>query len=134
MNEVPERMRLDKWLWCARFYKTRSLATAAVKAGKVLCNDARAKPARTVAPGDRLSLRRGPFRYSITVQAIPRARLSAAEAAGLYTEDEAGRAERELLAAQIRAQEAMYPRSRGRPTKRERRVLLRFTGRERRER
>ena len=60
-------IRLDKWLWCARFYKTRSIAADALKTGRVTANGDRAKPSKTVKPGDKLDIRKGPYHYVITV-------------------------------------------------------------------
>ena len=60
-------IRLDKWLWCARFYKTRSIAANALKTGKVTANGDRAKPSKTVKPGDKLDIRKGPYHHAITV-------------------------------------------------------------------
>ena len=118
--------RLDKWLWCARFYKTRALASAAVRNGKVEINDGPAKPARMIAAGDRLRIRRGPFVHEVTVLATATARKSATAAMSLYSESPGSLKARELLAAQIEADRARYPRTRGRPEKRDRRALMRF--------
>ena len=81
-----ERVRLDRWLWAARFFKTRALAAAAVAGGKVELNGARAKRAKPLAVGDRLRIRRGPFEYLVVVRALVQQRAAAAAAAGLYDE------------------------------------------------
>ena len=118
--------RLDKWLWCARFYKTRALASVAVRNGRVEIDDGQAKPSRAIAAGDRLRIRRGPFVHEVTVLATAAGRKSATAAAVLYVESPGSLKARELLAAQIEADRARYPRTRGRPEKRERRALMRF--------
>ncbi len=122
-------LRLDKWLWCARFFKTRSLAADAIKSGKIRCDGERPKPSKTVRPGDMLTIRKQAFKYEISILALPRARLSAADAARLYVETEASIQEREVTADQLKAEAAMFPRTAGRPTKRDRRDLLKFKNR-----
>lgn len=119
-------VRLDKWLWCARFYKTRRLATEAINNGKVRMDGKRLKPSRAVAPGDVISVRRGPYRHTFTVLALTGARQSAQAAAALYEELPDSIAARAEVAQQIRAGDAAAPRTRGRPTKQDRRALLRF--------
>lgn len=123
----PDAMRLDKWLWAARFYKTRSLATAAVVGGKVWLNGGRTKPAHDVRPGDELDVRRGPHaRFVVVVQRLSETRGPATSAATLYAETPESRAAREQLAEQHRLLAASAPRSE-RPTKRQRRQIVRFT-------
>jgi len=117
-------MRLDKWLWAARFFKTRSLAAQAVRAGRVAVNGARAKPARAVAAGDVLAIRQDGIEWVITVLALSRSRGSAAAARALYAESPQAREERETRAAKLRAE--ALSRDRGRPGKRARRELIRF--------
>lgn len=119
-------MRLDKWLWCARFFKTRALAATAIKTGKVHVSAERAKPGKTIMTGANLSIRRGPYEYRITVIALPHGRLGATEARQLYEEDAGSIATREQLALQLKADAISQPRLHGRPTKRERRQLLNF--------
>jgi ribosome-associated heat shock protein Hsp15 len=120
-----ERPRLDKWLWAARFYKTRSLAAEAVERGKVDVNGERAKPARHVAVGDELRIRNGPFEHVIRLRALSARRGPAREAAVLYEETEASRAGREAMAAHLRNMTAGRFES-GRPTKKDRRELQKF--------
>ena len=112
-------MRIDKWLWAARFYKTRSLASQAIEAGHVVVNGERAKPAKAVKPGDQVLVRRPPFEHSVVVKALSEKRGAAADAALLFQESEESRARRTVLAAQMKA--APQPRFRGRPTKKTRR-------------
>ena len=124
-------MRLDKWLWCARFFKTRSQAAAAIRSGKVKVGGNRPKPARTVTAGESLQIRKGPYEYRINIQALSQQRLSASAAASLYTEDPDSINEREQLAEQLKAESAAQPRPKRRPSKRERREIIRFNKRQR---
>jgi ribosome-associated heat shock protein Hsp15 len=119
-------MRLDKWLWAARFYKTRGLAQTAVAGGKVRLNDERAKPAKAIAPGDRLAIHIGEYEWLITVLALANNRGPADVARQLYEEDEMSRVRRTAQAADRRAHVAAFGERKGRPTKRERRQLERW--------
>ena len=119
-------MRLDKWLWCARFFKTRALATAAIKGNKVKVDGDTAKPSRNIQVGDEILIRKPPFEYAITVLKLSPNRLSGSLAAGLYAESPASISQRELLSSQLKAEAAAFPRTRGRPTKRDRRHIIRF--------
>jgi len=119
-------LRIDKWLWAARFFKTRSLAQAAVAGGKVKANGERVKPARAVAPGDRLAVRSGEFEWLITVKALSNQRGSAEAARKLYEEDEASRAQRLAQVADRRAHASVWGERKGRPAKRERRQMERW--------
>jgi ribosome-associated heat shock protein Hsp15 len=122
------RTRLDKWLWAARFYKTRSAATEAVLGGKVDVNGAAAKPARLVQPGDTVAVRQAPYEHVVTVTALAERRGSAAAAAALYRETDASRAARERLAEQLR----LAPRfdfAEGKPSKKDRRAFDKLRGR-----
>jgi ribosome-associated heat shock protein Hsp15 len=123
----PEKLRIDKWLWAARFFKTRALAADAVEGGKVRINEVRVKPAKGVNVGDSLFIRQGQLEYSVTVLALSARRGPAIEAAKLYRESEESRAAREVLAAQRKADAAASGDFRGRPTKRDRRHIIRFT-------
>ncbi len=133
MNEQlgVHRVRLDKWLWAARFFKTRPLATEAVSGGKVTLNGARAKPGRAVSVGDELTIRRGPFVYDVVVRGVAGRRGPADIAARLYEETEESREKRSHLAAQLQQQRALRTEQRGRPDKKERRALIRFLRRRR---
>jgi len=122
------RVRLDRWLWAARFFKTRALAAAAVGAGRVQVNGARAKRAKPVAVGDELRIRRGPFEYVVRVRGLSEHRGPPATAAALYFEDVEGRRVRERLAEQLRVAPSLRYEGKGRPTKRERREIERFRG------
>ena len=124
-----ENMRLDKWLWCARFFKTRAQAAAAINGSKIKLEDSIPKPSRTIQAGDQLCIRKGPYQFDITVLKLSTHRRSAVEAALLYEESQESIETRELLYTQLKTEAAMYPRTRGRPTKRDRREILRFTRR-----
>ena len=123
---TPEPVRLDKWLWAARFYKTRGLAAEAIAGGRIEVNGVRAKHARTVRPGDQLRLRLGPFEHLLTVRALSVRRGPAAQAALLYEEDPAGKARRLHLAEQHRLAAHAFSYGEGKPSKKERRDLLKF--------
>jgi len=126
-NEISDIViRLDKWLWCARFYKTRNIAANALKTGKVTANGDRAKPSKTVKPGDKLNIRKGPYHYAITVLDLAKSRKSAAGAALLYEESSESISERESLAAQLKAEAALTPTTKGRPSKKDRRSIIKF--------
>ena len=121
-----EDTRIDKWLWAARFFKTRSQATAAVSGGKVEVNGESAKPSKTVKPGDQVRLRIGPVEYRLTVTAIEERRGSAAVAQTLYMESADSIAERERVAAQRRFASAPAYEEKGRPSKKDRREMDRW--------
>src|SRR5438132_13540771 len=101
MSDVSQ-VRLDTWLWAARFFKTRALAAQAVDGGKVELNGARAKRAKPVQPGDRLRVRRGPFEYHVTVRGLSARRGPAAVAAALSEEDAARKHATQRHAATLR--------------------------------
>ncbi|SRR6266571_303649 len=122
------RVRLDRWLWAARFFKTRALASAAIAGGKVEVNGARAKRAKALAVGDHLRIRRGPFEYRVTVRAVSEQRRPPAQAAALYAEDPEGKRLRERLAEQLRVAPSPRYQGKGRPTKKDRREIERLEG------
>jgi ribosome-associated heat shock protein Hsp15 len=124
-------VRLDQWLWAARFFKTRSLAAQAVEGGKVELNGEKAKRGKPVRPGDTLRIRLGAFESRVTVTALAARRGSAAVAATLYREEEASRSARERLAELHRlAARIGGGLPKGRPTKRERREMDRWKTRD----
>ena len=127
--ETPEagRVRVDKWLWAARFFKTRSLATEAVEGGKVHVNGDRVKAARSLKPGDRLRIRRGRDEVELVVAALAEQRGPAAAAQTLYEETQASIDKRLALSEQRRLLGSSTPRFKGRPDKRSRRAISRFT-------
>lgn len=119
-------VRLDKWLWVARFFKTRSMAREAVAGGKVRLNGTRAKPGRAVNVGDVLGLQRGVEEYTITVVGLALRRGPATVAQSLYEESEASRSARERLAEQRKLEHQHHPERERRPDKRQRRRLVQF--------
>jgi ribosome-associated heat shock protein Hsp15 len=124
MTAPNDRVRIDKWLWAARFYKTRSLATDAVTGGKVEVNGERAKPARLVRIGDDVVVRQPPFQWRLTVRGLAERRGAASVAQGLYEETPESRAERERLRERLRiAQPLFLYEEKGRPTKKDRRMI-----------
>lgn len=124
---MTEKVRLDKWLWAARFFKTRALARDAIKGGKVQLNGVRVKPGRVVALGDELVVRRGEDEYRVTVKDTDERRLSAALAAEKFEEDPAARVAREAAAEQRKLEYQERKDRPRRPDKRQRREIVRFT-------
>jgi ribosome-associated heat shock protein Hsp15 len=130
MDSGIATVRIDKWLWAARFYKTRGLATVAVGGGKVHVNGERAKPAKLIRVGDELEIRLGPYLHAVKVMGLSERRGPAAAAARLYLESEESRRAREALALQLKYSSSLERLEEGRPTKRERRDLLRLKRRQ----
>jgi ribosome-associated heat shock protein Hsp15 len=121
-SDAQDKVRMDKWLWAARFFKTRSLAADAVTGGKVQLNGERAKPAKTLKVGDELRIRTQANEFTVRVRVLSERRGSAAVAATLFEETPESRAARERVAEQKRfAANVTYDW--GRPTKRDRRML-----------
>jgi ribosome-associated heat shock protein Hsp15 len=132
IQDDSDRVRLDKWLWAARFFKTRSLATEAVTGGKVEVNGERAKPAKAIKPGDEVRLRLAPYEHILIVRALAERRGPASVAQTLYQETEASRQTRERLAEQMRLAPGTFVyEDKGRPTKKDRRELTRLIDRKR---
>ena len=127
-SDQLERTRIDKWLWAARFFKTRSLASAAVDSGKVQLNEARVKPAKEIRAGDTLAISIGPMKWLVVVHGLAEKRGPASVAQQLYEETEASRTAREALRDQTRLLSEPGAAIRGRPTKRDRRRMDRFGG------
>ncbi len=123
-----EKCRLDKWLWAARFYKTRSLAADAVSGGKVRVNGDRAKSAKEVQLGMMIQITNKEFEMVIEVTALSNTRRSATDAAMLYKETKESKAKRDNLKAIRSAEHALRERGAGRPTKRQLRDIAKFTG------
>ena len=121
-------MRLDKWLWAARFFKTRSLAQQAVAGGRVQHNGARTKPAHEVKVGDTVEVRVEQWRWEVVVKGLSDRRGPAEEARKLYQETDASRAERERRMDLRRWGAEPAAELKGRPTKRDRRRIERFEG------
>ena len=123
----PERVRIDKWLWAARFFKTRSLAVEAIGGGKILLNRERVKPARMIQVDDELSVRLGPYEHTVLVRALSDRRGPASIAATLYEETATSLAARQKLAEQLRMAPAAFVfEEKGRPTKKDRRDIERL--------
>ncbi len=123
----PGRVRVDKWLWAARFFKTRSLAVDAITAGRVEVSGERVKPAKLLQIGDAVSIRLGPYVHVVHVRGVSERRGPATVAATLYEETPESIAARAKLAEQLRmAPAAFVYEEKGRPTKRDRRELDRF--------
>lgn len=120
------RVRLDKWLWAARFFKTRSLAKQAIEGGKVHVNGARSKSSRDIEVGMTLAIRQGWDEKIVVVRALSDKRGSAPQAALLYEETPESLAKREREAQLRKAQRAMMPVTEGRPSKQDRRKIHRF--------
>jgi ribosome-associated heat shock protein Hsp15 len=125
-DDKSDGHRLDKWLWCARFYKTRSLATAAINGGKVHLNAERVKPAHRVRIGDRLSLSLQGVVAEFEVKGLPERRGPAPEAQTHYLETRASAERRALLREQQKLAQLSRPRPDSRPDKRDRRRLVRL--------
>ena len=128
-EQTNEPIRIDKWLWNARFFKTRSLAAEAITGGKIDVNGARTKPSRIMHIGDQLSIRRGPYEWTVVVKGIAKLRGPASEAQLLYEETEESIRKREMASAQLKLERPPEFHSPGRPSKKDRRAVLRFTKR-----
>ena len=126
MADDDDKVRLDKWLWAARFYKTRSLATEAVNGGKVEVNGERAKPAKLVKAGDELRIRIEQFEHVVTVLDVAERRGAASVAATLFEETEESRQRRDKLREQMRLTHALFVQDPGKPTKKDRRDIERL--------
>ncbi|WP_439643195.1 RNA-binding S4 domain-containing protein [Gemmatimonas sp.] len=125
---TPGKVRLDKWLWAARFYKTRALAAEAVDGGKVDVNGDRAKRAKQLQVGDEVRLRQGPVEWVLRVRDVAGRRGSAEIARGLYDETDEGRRKRELVTEQLRNMPSAFSYGDSKPGKRDRRALRRLKG------
>ena len=128
-EDNDEEFRLDKWLWAARFFKTRALAATAIDGGKVEVNGERAKRSRRLVIGDVLRIRLGPYEHTVQVKALSNRRGPASVATQLYEETAASREARAALAIQIKAADTSFLFEKGKPGKKERRDLMRFKGR-----
>ena len=126
MADNLSAVRVDKWLWAARFFKTRTLATDAVEGGRVQVNGLRAKPSKDVRPGDHVELTIGDMQWELVVQALSEKRGPATEARKLYTETDASQEQRQKVIEARHLQVEPSFGIHGRPTKRDRRTLDRF--------
>ena len=125
-SDITAKVRLDKWLWAARFFKTRKLAQEAIRGGKVHVAGERAKPARSIAVGEWLDITRGQEHYLVEVLALSEQRGPAKVAQDLYREDQASRDKREMLAEQRKLLNQAMPRTVGKPDKHDRKRLRRW--------
>jgi ribosome-associated heat shock protein Hsp15 len=126
-TEVKDNtLRIDKWLWAARFFKTRALAAEAVAGGKVKVNGERAKAAKAVRVNDALRIHIGPYEYAVRVLALSARRGPAPQAALLYEENESSQAARKELATRLAAEARYAAPATGRPSKKERRQVIQF--------
>ena len=123
-------MRIDKWLWAARFFKTRAQASKSCDMGRILSNGIEAKPARDVRVGDKLRVKNEGGEFDIEVLELREMRGPAAAAQALYRETEASREMRAKVAAERKAMQQFAPLPEGRPGKRDRRRIIQFRGRE----
>ncbi len=128
MTDSPDSLRIDRWLYFCRFYKSRSLATAAVSGGHVRINGERATPGVRVKCGDRIELIRDRLPYIMNVTAIPARRGPAPEARECYAEDPGTVLEREALTQALRQDRLLMPKTQGRPDKHTRRQLIKRKG------
>jgi len=126
VEQDSSKVRLDKWLWAARFFKTRALATEAINGGHVHLNGNRPKPSRPLLIGDELTIRKGPEEFQVVVRELSQKRGPASVAQQLYEESEESRQHREELREQRRLQAAAAPHPARRPDKKGRRKIIRF--------
>jgi len=130
-SATSAKLRVDKWLWAARFFKTRSMASDAVSKNRVQVDGQRIKPSRVISPGCMLRIEKGPYEFEVTVLALSDERRPAIEAQGLYAESEASVERRRALAARLRAdrEARLGLAGEGRPNKKQRRQIIRFQNR-----
>ncbi len=129
-GEHDQRVRLDQWLWAARFFKTRSLAAEGIDGGKVEVGGERAKRSRLVKVGDLVRVRQGPIEVEVTVKALAARRGSASIAQALYEETPEGRAVRERTQLQLKLAHVSFDFEQGKPDKKQRREIDRWKGRD----
>jgi ribosome-associated heat shock protein Hsp15 len=122
-SDAATKVRLDKWLWAARFFKTRAIAAEAVETGKVEVNGERAKRAKQLQIGDKVRVRLGPYYHLVTVRGTSERRGPASVAAKLYEEDAEARKAREAMQVQVKAAQSSFGYESGRPTKKDRREI-----------
>ncbi len=129
-DDTDHHVRLDKWLWAARFFKTRAIAVEAIAGGKVLYNGERPKPAHLVRVGDEVRIRLGPYEHVVQVRELALRRGPAKQAQLMYEETETSIAARRKLAEQLKAASAFDPRAGWTESKKDRRELRRMRGKE----
>ena len=122
-----DTLRLDKWLWAARFFKTRPLAAVAINGGKIHLNGQRCKPSKMIVPGDQLCIRKGVYSWDVEVNQLPKQRRPARDVYLYYTETPESVAQREAIEAQLKAEQAANPYApTSRPSKKDRRQIHSF--------
>ncbi len=128
-NRTAEKVRIDKWLWAARFYKTRSLATEAIKGGKVAINNQRTKPSRPLEVGEQVTISKGPYKTTVEVVELSNKRGPAKIATRLYRETAESLNKRQQLTEQLKIERTAthHYDGKGRPSKRKRRQIIQFT-------
>ena len=126
MEQKFNRVRLDKWLWAARFFKTRALATSAIKGGKVSLNGQHVKPGKEIQAGVILKIRQGMFVIEVVVNALSQRRGPASDAQALYEETEQSRLDATKLKERLKNQAVILPQQKGRPNKRNRQKIIQF--------
>lgn len=126
----PATVRLDVWLWAARFFKTRNLAAQAIDGGKIDVNGERPKRSKSVRTGDQVSIRLGPYHHHVAVTGVAERRGSATVAATLYQETVESKAARQQVADRLKLQNPIFFEGAGRPTKKQRRAIDKWRGRE----
>lgn len=129
-DSEERRLRLDRWLWAARWFKTRSQAAQAIAGGKIRVNGERPKRAREIALGDEVRIRKGPIEFHVVVRGLSELRGPATTARTLYEETPASQAARTLLALQLKTQPQITYTGKGRPTKKDRRAIERLARRD----
>jgi len=127
-NSFMDSIRIDKWLWAARFFKTRALASKACDLGRILSNGVTAKPAREVRVGDRLEVKNEGGEFQVEILGLSQMRGPAAVAQALYRETEASKAARLKVAEERKAMQQYAPLPERRPSKRDRRRIIQFRG------
>lgn len=127
-SATSAKLRIDKWLWAARFFKTRNMASEAVARHRVKVDGQRIKASRTISPGAVITIEKGPYRFEITVLGLNDERRPAIEAQQLYAESDESRERRQLLASNLRAdrEARLGLAGAGRPNKKQRRQIIRF--------
>jgi ribosome-associated heat shock protein Hsp15 len=128
-SDASVSVRLDKWLWAARFFKTRSIASQSIAAGHVKIGGNRAKAAHIVRPGDEIAVVIGPYTHTVRVRSVSAVRRGAPEARLLYEENAESIAAREALTAVLKADRGSFQPAASRPSKRDRRAVDRLRGR-----
>jgi ribosome-associated heat shock protein Hsp15 len=129
IEQTLQKVRLDKWLWAARFFKTRQIACEAINGGKVHLNGQRTKPGKEIKTGSQLRIHKGALEWDITVRVLATQRRPASEARHFYDETPESIEQREKMAAAQRLERSMLPKiDHRKPNKRQRRMIHRFTG------